>query len=224
MLAMGCSSKKPLVSTMVRTSGSATKSLGGTGDKAFRGHSRWKRERSADEIHFAYNEYTIEAQDGSVLRPTRAGCKTNAQTGFRFEGHCDERGSEEYNIALGQNARRQRGLPRNARYPGSRISTRYGKELPPRARITTRAAGRRTGAITSRSASKRASAIKIRDCNYELVNRAAAIAFAFALEDAVRRVAICSNSIRTSLRCGGMIASDRQQMTALATADSASER
>jgi peptidoglycan-associated lipoprotein len=95
------------------------------------------------DIHFAYNAYTIEPQDGSILKSNASWLEKNPQTRVQVEGHCDERGSEEYNIALG--AKREghsAPLPPNPAQaakdylvtlgiPASRISTiSYGKELP----------------------------------------------------------------------------------------------
>ena len=53
------------------------------------------------DIHFGYNDYTIQPQDGAVLKSNASWLQAHPQTHVQVEGHCDERGSEEYNIALG---------------------------------------------------------------------------------------------------------------------------
>src|SRR5260370_14034954 len=53
------------------------------------------------DIHFGYNDYTIQPQDNDILRANTAWLQQNRKTAVQVEVHCDERGSEEYNIALG---------------------------------------------------------------------------------------------------------------------------
>jgi peptidoglycan-associated lipoprotein len=84
------------------------------------------------DIHFGYNTYNIEPQDGSVLKENASWLQKNSQTRVQVEGHCDERGSEEYNIALGaKRAQAAKDYLVTLGVDGSRISTiSYGKELP----------------------------------------------------------------------------------------------
>src|SRR5712672_2288260 len=134
MLATGCSSKKTTgVNGADGTSGIGTSGVGGTETKGFDSGSLGSGEKGPlSDIHFAYNEYTIEAQDGSVLRSNATWLQTNANSRVQVEGHCDERGSEEYNIALGaKRAQAAKDYLVTLGIPGSRISTiSYGKELP----------------------------------------------------------------------------------------------
>ena len=135
MLAMGCSSKKTTgVNDGTGANGIGTSGVGGsTGDTALPNGSLGSNEKGPlSDIHFAYNEYTIEAQDGSVLRSNATWLQTNGQSRVQVEGHCDERGSEEYNIALGaKRAQAAKDYLVTLGIPGSRISTiSYGKELP----------------------------------------------------------------------------------------------
>lgn len=84
------------------------------------------------DIHFGYNTYNIEPQDGSILKANATWLQKNPQTRVQVEGHCDERGSEEYNIALGaKRAQAAKDYLETLGIEGSRISTiSYGKELP----------------------------------------------------------------------------------------------
>lgn len=84
------------------------------------------------DIHFAFNDYTIEPQDDSILKSNADWLMAHPNTRVQVEGHCDERGSEDYNIALG--ARRAQAAKDYLVTLGispARISTiSYGKELP----------------------------------------------------------------------------------------------
>ena len=84
------------------------------------------------DIHFGYNDFTIQEQDGSVLKSNATWLQAHPQTRVQVEGHCDERGSEEYNIALGaKRAQAAKDYLVTLGVGGGRISTiSYGKELP----------------------------------------------------------------------------------------------
>jgi len=47
------------------------------------------------------NEATIQPQDNGVLKANADWLTAHPNTRVQIEGHCDDRGSEEYNIALG---------------------------------------------------------------------------------------------------------------------------
>ena len=57
--------------------------------------------RSAQRHPFRIQRLQYRAQDGSVLKANATWLQAHPQTRVQVEGHCDERGSEEYNIALG---------------------------------------------------------------------------------------------------------------------------
>lgn len=84
------------------------------------------------DIHFAFNDYTIQPQDGAVLKHDADWLMAHPKTRVQAEGHCDERGSEDYNIALGaKRAQAAKDYLVTLGIPASRISTiSYGKELP----------------------------------------------------------------------------------------------
>ena len=52
-------------------------------------------------VRFDFNEYTIRLDQEETLA-ANATCIKERMQPFRVEGHCDERGSDEYNLALGQ--------------------------------------------------------------------------------------------------------------------------
>jgi peptidoglycan-associated lipoprotein len=84
------------------------------------------------DIHFGYNDYAIQPQDNAVLRANADWLTQNPSTHVQVEGHCDDRGSEEYNIALGaKRAQAAKDYLTTLGISGDRISTiSYGKELP----------------------------------------------------------------------------------------------
>jgi len=84
------------------------------------------------DIHFGYNDYTITSQDGEVLKSNAKWLQDHPSARVQVEGHCDERGSEEYNIALGaRRAQAAKDYLETLGIAADRISTiSYGKELP----------------------------------------------------------------------------------------------
>jgi len=85
-----------------------------------------------DTIHFAYNEYNVEDADKTVLGRQAAWLQKYPQVRLTIEGHCDERGTREYNLALG--ARRANAVKEYLVSQGvstARLETvSYGKERP----------------------------------------------------------------------------------------------
>ena len=85
-----------------------------------------------DTVHFAYNEYNIEDQDKSTLQKQATWLSKYPGVQLTVEGHCDERGTREYNLALG--ARRANAVKEYLVSLGvntARLETvSYGKERP----------------------------------------------------------------------------------------------
>lgn len=52
-------------------------------------------------ILFAYDSFALSSQAKSQLNTNAQWLKSNASRAVQVEGHCDERGTEEYNLALG---------------------------------------------------------------------------------------------------------------------------
>jgi peptidoglycan-associated lipoprotein len=52
-------------------------------------------------IHFDFNRSDIRPGDAEILDQKLALLQANPMVRVRIEGHCDERGSDEYNLALG---------------------------------------------------------------------------------------------------------------------------
>ena len=56
----------------------------------------------AESIYFDFDKSSIRKEHGSVLEKTAEFLKDNTSIHIRIEGNCDERGSNEYNLALGE--------------------------------------------------------------------------------------------------------------------------
>jgi len=84
------------------------------------------------DIHFDYNDFTIREQDGQILRVNADWLTKHQGSRVQIEGHCDDRGSEEYNIALGaKRAQAAKDYLQTLGIAPDRMSTiSYGKELP----------------------------------------------------------------------------------------------
>ncbi|HEY3275837.1 MAG TPA: OmpA family protein [Syntrophorhabdaceae bacterium] len=54
------------------------------------------------DIRFDYDSYSVKADDIPRLRDIGKWLSENRTVGVTVEGHCDERGTQEYNLMLGQ--------------------------------------------------------------------------------------------------------------------------
>ncbi len=86
---------------------------------------RYKHGRGPEEdgvlkdVRFAYDSYQLDGQARDILAANAEWLKENPRARAEIEGHCDERGTIEYNLALGtRRAQAVEGLPRDARHLG----------------------------------------------------------------------------------------------------------
>ena len=84
------------------------------------------------DIDFAFDSYKLDATAKATMVSNAEWLKANESTSVQVEGHCDERGTNEYNMVLGANrARAGADYLRSLGVASSRISTvSYGEELP----------------------------------------------------------------------------------------------
>lgn len=54
------------------------------------------------DIHFDFDKYEIKQEDVPTLKKVAEILQKNSKLRVIIEGHCDERGTNEYNFALGQ--------------------------------------------------------------------------------------------------------------------------
>ena len=138
-LAAGCSSKQSGAGA-----GAGNQGAGGIGENGLgpNGSSSLNQlqkgtlgaggEGPLSDIHFDYNDYAVRAQDGEILKSNADWMTKNPGARVQVEGHCDDRGSEEYNIALGaKRAQAAKDYLQTLGITADRMSTiSYGKELP----------------------------------------------------------------------------------------------
>jgi peptidoglycan-associated lipoprotein len=85
-----------------------------------------------DRVFFAYNRAELDSDAQHLLHEQAAWLKQYSKTSITIEGHCDERGTREYNLALGeQRAQAVKNWFILLGIDSSRLSTiSYGKERP----------------------------------------------------------------------------------------------
>ncbi len=85
-----------------------------------------------ENIHFAFDSYLLSDQARQILAEKAEYLSTNADITVTVEGHCDDRGTSEYNIALGE--RRAESVRRflvNLGIDTNRLNIiSYGEERP----------------------------------------------------------------------------------------------
>jgi peptidoglycan-associated lipoprotein len=86
----------------------------------------------AEPIYFDFNNSDLRPQYRPLLEKKAAWLKTHPEYSLKIEGHCDERGTEEYNLALGERrARVVMSYLVSLGVPSGRVSTvSYGEERP----------------------------------------------------------------------------------------------
>ena len=85
-----------------------------------------------DRVFFSYNSAELDSDAQHLLHEQAAWLKQNYDTSITIEGHCDERGTREYNLALGeQRAQAVKNWFILLGIDSSRLTTiSYGKERP----------------------------------------------------------------------------------------------
>lgn len=84
------------------------------------------------DIHFDYDSFELTSGSRETLRTNAEWMQSNSQAKVEVEGHCDDRGTAEYNLALGaKRAKSARDYLVSLGISPDRLSTiSYGEELP----------------------------------------------------------------------------------------------
>ena len=120
----------PTQTTQPRGDGVTTDNLGGQqqGQPTQQGLAL----EAGDRVFFGYDQYNLSSAAQNTLRAQAAWLRKFPNVSVTVEGHCDERGTREYNLALGD--RRANSVKDYLVSQGiapSRIATiSYGKERP----------------------------------------------------------------------------------------------
>ena len=85
-----------------------------------------------DRVYFAYDSFELDDDAKELLQHQAAWLKQYNKTSVIIEGHCDERGTREYNLALGEKrAQAVKNYLSGLGVGGSSLKTiSYGKERP----------------------------------------------------------------------------------------------
>ncbi len=126
-LLAGCESDSKGGST-----GSAVASTDGTGDPIPTQSFGSELKRVGDRVHFALDRYDLSPDAEATLRQQATLLQNYPEIVVTVEGHADERGTREYNLARGERrADTVRNYPTALGIPAERISViSYGKERP----------------------------------------------------------------------------------------------
>lgn len=83
-------------------------------------------------VHFNFDKYTIKDSDIEILQANAQLLKDNPDVYIRIEGHADERGENEYNMALGEKrAQSVKNYLESLGVSAARLSIiSYGEESP----------------------------------------------------------------------------------------------
>ncbi len=103
-----------------------------TEEEVVRGIEELGQEMELKNIHFDFDKYFLRPEAKEILQRNARTLKANPSIKIRIEGHCDERGTVEYNLALGEKrARSAQNYLINLGIDPGRISIiSYGKERP----------------------------------------------------------------------------------------------
>ena len=84
------------------------------------------------DVFFDYDRYDLRGDAREVLTANADWLKKNPSAKIEIEGHCDERGTSEYNLALGaKRAQSAKDYLATLGIAGDRLSTiSYGEEIP----------------------------------------------------------------------------------------------
>lgn len=94
--------------------------------------ARQQQGLSQTAIYFAFDSSAIDEQSRAVIEAHAAHLLKNPRIKIGLEGHCDERGTREYNLALGERrAQAVEKLMKALGVPGTQLETvSYGEEKP----------------------------------------------------------------------------------------------
>ena len=92
----------------------------------------FRRSVASDTIHFAYDQFDIDGRSRQILDSQAQWLAQYPNVRITIEGHCDERGTREYNLALGERrANSAKNYLATRGVDPARVSTiSYGKERP----------------------------------------------------------------------------------------------
>nr|WP_242770286.1 peptidoglycan-associated lipoprotein Pal [Sphingopyxis sp. YF1] len=133
MLAVGaCSKKAPETLPPVPEGTGGTDTGPGTGGIIPGSQQDFVNSVSSDRIFFGFDQFNVDAEDQATLASQAQWLQRNPAVRVLLEGHADERGTRDYNIALGERrANAAKNYLASLGIDPSRIQViSYGKERP----------------------------------------------------------------------------------------------
>jgi peptidoglycan-associated lipoprotein len=131
LLLAACASDEP-AATGDANAGGGTNNTGITQGAVTPGSAEDFQQNVGDRVFFGYDRYDLSAEAQSQLQKQAAWLAQYPAVTVTVEGHCDERGTREYNLALGE--RRANAVANYLTALGvdaGRLSViSYGKERP----------------------------------------------------------------------------------------------
>lgn len=126
----GCAAKP--TTTVPAMSGPVTAATNTIQSSIIPGSAKDFQVNVGDTIHFDYDRWNIRSEDRAILQKQAVWLSKYPSVRVGIEGHCDERGTRAYNLALGaRRAQAAKDYLVSLGVDGSRISTiSYGKERP----------------------------------------------------------------------------------------------
>jgi peptidoglycan-associated lipoprotein len=105
-----------------------------TGEKGALGEG--VKVKSLPTVYFEFDSFSLSEEARKILSSSAEWLKAHSSLKVLIEGHCDERGTEEYNLALGEKrAKSVRDYLMQLGVPSDNLSTiSYGEEFPVDAR------------------------------------------------------------------------------------------
>ena len=90
------------------------------------------KEGMFEDVLFDYDKYDVKESYKAEMQSVAAWMTKNSSATLSVEGHCDDRGTNEYNLALGdRRAKSVKDFLVSLGVPSSRIETiSYGEEKP----------------------------------------------------------------------------------------------
>lgn len=85
-----------------------------------------------ETVYFDFDSYSLNGQAQDTLRKVATAMRSNANVKVQIEGHADDRGSNEYNLALGERRAQavQQFLVSEGIAAGDLSTISYGEERP----------------------------------------------------------------------------------------------
>jgi peptidoglycan-associated lipoprotein len=115
-----------------KASTSSGSSMGGVSSESQASEAGYLSDNVLDRVFFDTDQSSLSSDARNILRAQASWLKSNSSLSVVIEGHADERGTRDYNLALGaRRATAVRDALISYGVSGSQIATiSYGKERP----------------------------------------------------------------------------------------------